>query len=70
MRELDGDKERIVNSSDEPACRDIVQFVPMQDFIDRDFHALAREVRVLVVPMDALSSFCVSTVSAPCTSQK
>ncbi|CAM9270059.1 unnamed protein product, partial [Sphacelaria rigidula] len=45
MEELDGDEVRIKDYTGKPASRDIVQFVPMKDFRQADFHSLAREVR-------------------------
>lgn len=44
MEELDGDDVRIKNAQGKPASRDIVQFVPMREFTNKGFHALAREV--------------------------
>lgn len=44
MEELDGDDVRIENGQGTKAARDIVQFVPMRDFTNRGFHALAKEV--------------------------
>ena len=49
MEELDGDEIRIENAHGKKASRDIVQFVPMRDFANRGFHALAREVSRLQV---------------------
>lgn len=46
MEELDGDDVRIKNGGGKAASRDIVQFVPMRDFSNKGFHALAREVCV------------------------
>lgn len=46
MEKLDGDDALITNEKGREASRDIVQFVPMRDFADKGFHALAREVRV------------------------
>ena len=45
MEQLDGDDCRIANGQGKEASRDIVQFVPMRDFVGKGFHALAREVR-------------------------
>eukprot|EP00752_Nemacystus_decipiens_P010181 g9072.t3 len=44
MEQLDGDDVRIANSQGKKASRDIVQFVPMRDFANKGFHALAKEV--------------------------
>eukprot|EP00903_Cladosiphon_okamuranus_P009585 g9125.t2 len=44
MEQLDGDEVRITNSQGKKASRDIVQFVPMRDFANKGFHALAKEV--------------------------
>lgn len=56
MRELDGDTVGLTDSSDRPASRDIVQFVPMCNFHDRDFFALAREVKLLTLICALLKS--------------
>lgn len=45
MEKLDGDDIRIANAQGRKASRDIVQFVPMREFSNLGFHALAREVR-------------------------
>ena len=47
MEELDGDEIRIENAHGKKASRDIVQFVPMRDFTNSGFHALAREVSLI-----------------------
>lgn len=44
MEQLDGDDVRIQNAQGKKASRDIVQFVPMREFTNQGFHALAREV--------------------------
>jgi Copine len=44
MKILDGDEQRIRNSSGQLASRDLVQFVPMRDFETRGAMALAKEV--------------------------
>ncbi|CAN0115145.1 unnamed protein product, partial [Phaeothamnion confervicola] len=44
MERLDGDAVRLTNAAGRPASRDIVQFVPMRDFLDKGPHAVAREV--------------------------
>ena len=44
MEQLDGDGVRIANAQGKKASRDIVQFVPMRDFANKGFHALAKEV--------------------------
>lgn len=45
MEALDGDDVRLVNRAGKKASRDIVQFVPMRDFVGKSTHALAKEVR-------------------------
>jgi Copine len=45
MKILDGDEQRIRNSSGQLASRDLVQFVPMRDFETRGAMALAKEVK-------------------------
>lgn len=45
MERLDGDDVRLVNRAGKRASRDIVQFVPMRDFVGKSTHALAKEVR-------------------------
>ena len=44
MIELDGDKETLKNSNDEPVLRDIVQFVKFNTFKDQGQGKLAEEV--------------------------
>ena len=44
MEALDGDDVRLRNSSGQAASRDIVQFVPMRDFVGKSSYALAKEV--------------------------
>eukprot|EP00904_Undaria_pinnatifida_P002983 jgi/Undpi1/12686/HiC_scaffold_6.g02354.m1 len=44
MEALDGDDVRLVNRAGKRASRDIVQFVPMRDFVGKSSHALAKEV--------------------------
>ncbi|CAN0236864.1 unnamed protein product [Ectocarpus sp. 6 AP-2014] len=44
MEQLDGDDIRIANAQGRKASRDIVQFVPMREFSNLGFHALAREL--------------------------
>lgn len=47
MEELDGDEICIENVRDKKAFGDIVKFVPMKDFANSGFHALAREVSLV-----------------------
>jgi predicted alpha/beta hydrolase len=49
MKILDGDEQRIRNSSGQLASRDLVQFVPMRDFETRGAMALAKEVSKLLL---------------------
>lgn len=44
MEELDGDQKRITNSQGQPAMRDIVQFVKMNDYKHKDISALSEAV--------------------------
>mmetsp|Transcript_16748 Transcript_16748/g.27550 ORF Transcript_16748/g.27550 Transcript_16748/m.27550 type:complete len:621 (+) Transcript_16748:135-1997(+) len=45
MEVLDGDNERVTTATGQRAKRDVVQFVPMNKFINADAYDLAREVR-------------------------
>lgn len=49
MAQLDGDDVRLVDSQGKKASRDVVQFVSMQDFTDKDPQLLAKEVMMYKV---------------------
>lgn len=67
MDKLDGDNERLRNRVGQIASRDIVQFVPMRNFVGRSYYALAKEVRsapleeVVVVVVYLIEPFFTST---------
>eukprot|EP00903_Cladosiphon_okamuranus_P006483 g6342.t1 len=44
MEQLDGDDVRLVNRAGQRANRDVVQFVPMRNFVGKSNHLLAKEV--------------------------
>lgn len=48
MEQLDGDDVRLVNRAGQRANRDIVQFVPMRDFVGKSNHLLAKEVSYMM----------------------
>lgn len=52
MEQLDGDDVRLVNRAGQRAGRDIVQFVPMRDFVGKSNHLLAKEVSGLMAMED------------------
>ncbi|CAM9668630.1 unnamed protein product [Pylaiella littoralis] len=63
MEQLDGDDVRIANAQGKKASRDIVQFVPMRDFNDKGFHALAREV-LAEIPQQVVEYMANNRISA------
>mmetsp|Transcript_26750 Transcript_26750/g.35145 ORF Transcript_26750/g.35145 Transcript_26750/m.35145 type:complete len:588 (+) Transcript_26750:60-1823(+) len=64
MEVLDGDDEPLISSNGVKISRDIVQFVPIKQFLNRGPHALAKEV-LEEVPNQLLSYMEVNNIPPP-----